>query len=145
MGWQSDVAAGYAQRLNDAGLGVYAPTIASGQPGAGAIYRGQLPADVLGYGIQTYRVGPDDPQNPTTQLRIQFWLRAATIGDLDDMDSGLYDTIQGLHGVAMGVAMVTDTQSYSSVPQGVDGNGNLERACNYTVDLDLPATALRSN
>jgi hypothetical protein len=138
MGWQSDVAVGFAVQLAAAGVGVW-----DKHGSTGTIYRGPLPPDLLGVGVQTYRVGPDDPQNATTQLRIQFWLRAATVADLDDLDSVLYDAVQGLAGVAMGVATVTDCRSLSSIPMGVDGNGNVERACNFTVDLDLPPTALR--
>lgn len=140
MGWQSDVARGFAQHLNDAGIGTWS------QAGTGGnIYRGALPPDVVpGIGIQTYRVGLDDPANPTTQVRIQFYLRAATVSALDDLDSDLYDAVQGLADVQMGAATVTDTQAYSSVPMGLDANGNPERASNYTVDLDLPDTALRA-
>lgn len=140
MGWQSDVATGYAAHLGATGVGTWDPAGSTGN-----VYLGPLPADLVpGIGIQTYRAGPDDPANPTTQLRIQFLLRAATIGALDDLDAALYDAVQGLHGVAMGAATVTDTQTVSAVPLGQDGNGNLERACNYAIDLDLPPTALRA-
>lgn len=140
MTWQTDTVEGYAQQLNDKGVGAWDPNGTSGN-----IYRGTLPEDVCpGIGIQAYRVGRDDPANPTTQLRMQFMLRAGSLGALDDLDAALYDALQGLHDVAMGVVMVTDTQSISAVPMGVDGNGNYERACNYAADLNLPDTALRA-
>jgi len=140
MGWQSDVAVGFAQLLDAAGVGTWDPDGSTGN-----IYLGELPPDACpGIGIQTYRAGTDDPANPTTQLRIQFWLRAATVGEIDDLDSALYDHVHGLQNLAMGAAMLTDCASYSSIPMGLDGNGNRERACNYTLQLDLPATALRS-
>ena len=139
MGWLSDVAAGCAAQLAAAGVGTWDPAGTSG-----SIVRGALPPDIVpGVGLHTYRVGRDDPANPTTQVRLQLMLRAATIAALDDLDSAAYNALQGLHGVAMGTVVVTDCQSYSAIPMGPDGNGNLERACNYVLDIDLPATALR--
>ena len=143
MGWQSDVARTIAQVLDDGSVGVYDPATV---PSTGNIYRGPLPATVCpGIGIHVYRVGRDDPANPTTQVRVQLWLRAATVDAVDDLDSAAYDALQGLHDVATGSAVITDVQSYSSMPMGVDSNGNAEKSTNYTADLDLPATALRSN
>lgn len=140
MSWQSDVTAGFAQRLEDFGVGTYDPIGAGGNIVIGALPPGLAP----GVGIQSYRLGADDPRNPTTQLRLQFWLRAATLNALDNLDAAIYDIVQGLANSLMGVAAVTNVQSVSVLPMGVDGNGNLERASNYAVDLDLPATALRS-
>jgi hypothetical protein len=144
MGWQSDTAVTIAQVLDDASVGTWVPT-APGVVSTGNIIRGPLPADVCpGIGIQTYRVGADDPSNPTTQIRVQLYLRAADVDALDNLDSAAYDALQGLHGVPTGSAVITDVQSYSSVPMGVDANGNAERTANYTVDLDLPDSALRA-
>lgn len=139
MSWQSDVANGLAQLLADADLGTWNPDAAGG-----TIVRGSLPPDTLGIGIQTYRAGDDDPAHPTTQLRVQFWLRAADIDTLDDLDSGIYDVLMGLSGSVFGGTHLTDTGAISAVPMGLDGQGNPERACSYRLELDLPATALRS-
>jgi len=145
VSWLSDFAVGAAQRLVAQGVGTWAPDTPTGSLGAGNIFRGSLPPDVTpGVGLQAYRAGPDDPQNPTTQVRLQAWLRAGTVAALDDLDAAVYDAFQGLSGVAFGTTQVTDSRCISSVPQGIDGNGNRERACNYAFELDLPATALRS-
>lgn len=140
MSWQSDAATGAAQHLSDQGVGIWDPNGTTGN-----IYRGALPADVVpGIGVQTYRVGADDPIAPTARLRIQFWLVAGSDGALDDLDAAIYDAMQGLTDAQWGDAHVTDCGSVSAIPQGVDGDGNPQRACNYQLDLDLPATALRS-
>lgn len=140
MGWQSDTAVGVAERLDALSIGVWAPTTA-----AGTIWRGALPPDVnFGIGILTYRIGADDPKNPNTKLRLQFFLRAPDIGTLDDTDEAIYDALLGLHGADFGTAQLTDTQSISALDAGVDSAGNPQRTCNYRLDLELPATALRS-
>jgi hypothetical protein len=140
MGWESDVATGFAQAIAAAGAGTFDPTGTGG-----SIVIGPLPPDTSpGVGITTYRAGADDPKNPTTRLRVQFWLRAPDAATLNDLDSAVYDAIQGLHAVTMGAATVSDCGSFASVPMGIDGNGNLERAAHYLADLSLPDTALRS-
>lgn len=140
-GWLSDVADGAAQRLHDAGIGVWDPDGTNGN-----ITRGSIPPDVCpAIGIQVYRFGPDNPAQPSAQVRLQFWLRAADIASLDDLDSAICDAFIGLNGVAFGVVTVTDANFISSVPQGKDAQGNPERSCNHSFELDLPPTALRSN
>ena len=140
MTWQSDVARTICQRLNDAGIGTW------NQAGTGgSIVRGTLPVDTCpGIGVQLYRAGADDPQNPTTQVRVQLWLRASTVAALDDLDAAVYDVLHGLQDQDAGAAVITHVISQSSVPMGLDGNGNAERSCNYQVHLDLAPTALRS-
>lgn len=140
MSWQSDVGNGIAQRLNDVGVGTWGPDDDTGNISRGAIKPDVCPA----IGIQTYRVGPDDPQHPTTQLRVQFRLRAADIDALDDLDAAIYDAFTGLNDVWFGDTHVTDTGTISSLGADPDANGNLGRTCNYSMQLDLPSTALRS-
>lgn len=140
MGWQGDAAVGIAAHLDGFSIGVWSPT-----DSAGTIWRGALPPEVnFGIGIQTYRIGADDPANPTTKLRVQFFLRAPDIDTLDSTDEAIYDAFMGLSNVDFGVAHVVDTQSISALSAGVDSRGNAQRTCNYQLDLDLPATALRS-
>lgn len=140
MSWQSDVADGAAQRLADLNIGTWTP-----DGSAGTIHRGAIPPNVnFGIGIQTYRAGPDNPGQPNTRLRIQFMLRAPDNTTLDDTDAAIYDAFMALAGVELGSAHVVDTQAISSLPMGLDESGNPQRACNYQLDLDLPATPLRS-
>lgn len=131
---------GVAQRVNGQRIGVWDPDGSSGN-----IYHGSLPAGVIpGIGLQGYRVGADDPQNPTTQQRVQFWLIADSFASLDDLDAAIYDAFQGLAEVDLNGVHVTQVISQSSIPQGIDGSGNPQRSCNYTFQIDLPATALRA-
>jgi hypothetical protein len=140
MGWQDDVETGYAARAAAACGLVWDPAGTDS-----TVIRGPLTATVVpGIGVQAYRVGPDDPVNPTSQLRIQFLIRATTYTGTADLAQLLYDAIHGLNGLVMGAATVTDTRALSDVPLGQNQNGNYERTCNYLVDLDLPATSLRS-
>lgn len=140
-GWLSDVGNGAAQRLADHGIGTWDP-----DDGTGNINRGSIPPDICpAIGLQAYRFGPDNPAQPSAQVRLQFWLRAADIDALDDLDAAIADLFIGLNGVTFGAVTVTDCNSISALPQGLDSQGNPERSCNYSLELDLPPTALRSN
>lgn len=139
MSWQTDLIDGLARDLDTAGVGTYDP-----DGTAGNIVQGAIPAapDQV-VGITSYRVAPDDPAHPTTEVRVQFYLRAPYIGALNDLDATVDAVVNGMTDRGYGQAHVTQARSWSSVPMGRDDHDRPERALNYRLDLDIPATALR--
>lgn len=145
MSWAEDLEQGVAGLLAAAGVGTYDPDAVLADGAAGVIVVGPLPDEVAaGIGVQSYRVGVDDPANPTSSVNVQLWARAASRSAVNDLDAAGYDAVQGAADVWFGSVHVTQAYSKSSIPMGRDDRGRWERSSNYTFELDLPATAHRS-
>lgn len=145
MTWTEDLDAGVAQLLAARGVGTFDPDADVAQGATGVIVLGGLSDEATsGVGIQSYRLGPDDPAAPVARVIVQLWARAATRAEVNQLDQAGYDALQGLADVWFGSCHVTQSVQKSSLPMGVDARLGYERSSNYTFDLDLPATSNRS-
>jgi hypothetical protein len=138
---ESDLLTGIAQILNDAGAGSYKP--AGGYTAAEtAIVFGELPTSpdrVIALSLYGFT---DAINQNLSSPRLQAMLRG---NPNDSLDVGalaveVFNALQGLAGVDCGTAHVVQCNRFSVVPQGVDGNKRYERADNYALDVNTPAT-----
>jgi hypothetical protein len=140
MSWDEDFEQGLAGYLDAQGVGTY-----DNSGFTGSLALGPLPDEIdSGIGITTYRLGVDDPSHPSTRVNVQLYARALTRAAVNALDARGYDAVHGLKDAWFGAAHVTQAVSKSSMPMGPDERGRFERSSNYTFELDLPATALRS-
>jgi hypothetical protein len=143
MSWQVDLDYGLAQRLADAGVGTWAPDdVIDGQ--INPIILGSLPPDVdQCIGIITVPVA-SDPVYPVSTVIAQFRIRGTATQNRDTA-SAIDDAVNGLQNVELGTAVLTDAQFQSATADAPNDTGQqLERTVQYRIELDLPATALRS-
>lgn len=96
--------------------------------------------------LTAYRVGGDDPQNPTGQITVQVRTRGLPDQpmDTDALDDAIYDVLQGAQRKTYGSLMVSQVLIRSSLPMGRDPSNRWERSTNYVLDVNYPPTSNRS-
>jgi hypothetical protein len=63
---------------------------------------------------------------------------------VSDLGTAVFDALQGLSGVQMGDAHLTDCSRVSSLPFEVDTHRRHVRSDNYRTDVNTPSTSARS-
>jgi hypothetical protein len=143
----ADIMRGIAQRLHDAGLGLYDPT--------GAAYTDPmtLPAIVFkempdvpdrvicitAYTIAGQPAMPLD--TPSLQIRTRGAPDAAF--DCDDIAGAVFDNLHGATRIPLGTVTAVQILQRSSIPMGIDSNRRWERSDNYAIDANVPTTSNR--
>ena len=141
---ETDLLTGLAQWLHDQGLATYRPS-GGYQSGETAVVFGPLPDDPdRCIGLTVY-AATDEANVPLSHLRVQLMFRGNPNDSLDpgEIAGPVFNAFNGTSGLVFGTAYVNQAQRVSRVPLGVDGNQRSERADNYALDVDFPATAGR--
>lgn len=139
--FETDLLTGLAQHLNDAGVGVYKPAggyLASDT----AIVFGELPtAPDRVIALSLYGFTDAITQNLSSP-RVQVMLRGTPNNSLDvgTLAVSVFGAMHALAGADYGTAHVVQCNRFSTVPLGVDESKRYERADNYLLDVNTPAT-----
>lgn len=142
--WESDLLAGLAQRLAAAGAGTYRPT-GGYTADETAIVFGELPAvGDRALALAVYAARDAIEQNLST-VRVQVLIRSAVNNSLDcgALAVAVFDALHASSGFAAGTAYVVQCNRVSAVPLGMDENKRYERADNYELTVNTPASAGR--
>lgn len=85
------------------------------------------------------------PDGPLDQMNVQLRFRGLPDNDtdVDQLGGAAFDLLHGLKNVTFGGVHVIQMLQKSSIPMGIDQNQRWERSDNYTLDVDVPATANR--
>lgn len=145
MAADTDLLAGLAQDLHDAGAGTYRPTGAY-QPSETAIVFGAMPdSPNRVICLATYGPSDDHPEVALGVRRVQVRTRGLPGNYLDavNLDNTCFDALHGLEHRQYGTAHANQILRLSGGPLGQDATKRWEMSSNYQVDLDTPPTALR--
>lgn len=140
MGFTTDLLAGVAQLLDVDGVakwdpaGVYAVTdvgIVIGPPS-------QSPPSLVALAVYN---SSDDPAASDSTVFLQVRTRAPDDDPrkADDLDDGVFNSLQGLRATINGIRVVYGKRNSSS-PIGVDDTGRQERTSNYELMVHRPST-----
>lgn len=141
MSTTRDLLEGIATYLDGQGVGVYNPT-AVNDPDDTVITMKNLPSKSP-RAIMLTAYGPSDhPTINLSQIRVQVWFRGVPNDslDVDDLGDSVFDVLHGLEHRDFGSAHVVQALRISSLPMGEDANNRHERADNYVLDVNRPAT-----
>lgn len=139
-----DIMTGLAELLDGAGIGDFSPTAAYAA-GDTAIALKNMPADPDRAIVITAYLVDAQPAMHLDQVNVQIRTRGAPddTTDVDVLADQVYAFCQGLTYVQLGGVTVNQMILKSSIPMGIDQNNRWERSDNYTLDVDVPATANR--
>lgn len=149
MGFTTDLFAGVAQLLDDAGVGTWR---ADGRytNGTGALLAGITEPVIVRTSVPSapdrvitltpYGVADDIDQADSVQ-----GLQVRTRGTKDprvveDIDDAVFDALHSLSDVVIGGVFVLLIERRSTTSLGVDANGREERSSNYYLTLTRPST-----
>lgn len=85
------------------------------------------------------------PNQPLDKMNVQIRFRGLPDNetDVDELGGAAFALLHGLTDRTFGGVHVTQMLQKSSLPMGLDQNNRWERSDNYTLDVDVPATANR--
>ncbi|MFJ4847537.1 minor capsid protein [Streptomyces sp. NPDC088733] len=131
MGYTSDLVAGLAQLLDDAGIGAYRPNGPPFTVGDTAIVLGNMPAapDRV-ICLNPYPV--EDTGMPETITAVQFRIRCgADPTDVLDLADAVFDALDNRSRFTLGTVPVDLAWRFSQLPWGADTVGREELTANY--------------
>lgn len=140
MGFTSDLLAGVAQLLDADGVAVWNPSGVYTDSEVGIVIGppSQKPPSLVALAVYN---SADDPAASDSTVFLQVRTRAPDDDPrkADDLDDGVFDSLQGLRATVNGVRLVYGKRNSSS-PLGVDSNGRQERTSNYELMVHRPST-----
>lgn len=140
MGFTSDLLAGVAQLLDTDGVATWNPTGVYADNEVGIVIGppSQKPPSLVA--LATYN-SSDDPAAPDSIVFLQVRTRAPDDDPrkVQDLDDGVFDSLQGLRATVNGIRVVYGRRN-SSAPLGIDGSGRQERTSNYELMVHWPST-----
>lgn len=139
MGFTSDLLAGVAQLLNADGVAVWNPSGAYADNEIGIVIGppSQKPPSLVALAVYN---SSDSPALADSTVFLQVRSRAPDDDPrkAQDLDDGVFDSLQGLRATVNGVRVVYGKRN-SSAPIGVDGSGRQERTSNYELMVHRPS------
>jgi hypothetical protein len=149
MSYTTDLLTGFAQKLADAGLGVYHtdPTAPYLSTDTAIVFKNMPATPDRCIVLNLYGTGaPEDPQNAVSQLGLQVRARGLPnpVTDVNDIMGSIFLLLHGMTHQQFGSVHVNQCFRNSSVPMGQDTNKREEHADNYYLDCDMPPGANRT-
>lgn len=142
MGFQTDLAVGFADLLVTAGAGTWRATGAYATSETG-IYLRVLPASPDRAIVLAPYVVTDDPtlSDSVTGLQIATRWEGANPTGNDDLADAVFDALQNLPRTTLSTGLVvTDCYRRSGSSLGQDGNQRWRTAQNFYIDAHRPST-----
>lgn len=146
MSAELDLLEGFGAYLTEQGVALYSDAGASyATTELPVVTFGPLPTTPDRVIALTVYSSVDDPLQPLSTFRVQFYVRGVPGDSLDAalIAETVFGAIQSMHGVTFGGVNVSDCRRFSFIPQGIDENNRAERADNYTVVTAMPGTTWR--
>lgn len=139
MGFTSDLLAGVAQKLEDAGVGVYHPSGVYLSTDVGIVFD-VVPANPEQVVVLTAYSDDDDPTQDESAVGVQVRTRGTQDPRTSqDMQDAAFDVLHNLPRQQIGGTTVSSCLRRSTAYLGVDGNGRHERVSNYRITLHRPS------
>lgn len=147
MSATSDLLDGLAQFLADAGVATYRGDGSAYLAGETAVVFALMPQEPDRVVCLTDYTLADDAANPWSTVRVQVRTRGVPNDPMDvrALRDAVYVALQSESALTLGSVTVAQVLRVSSIPLGIDVNNRYELADNYTLDVQLPATANRPN
>lgn len=128
-----------------AGLGTYSPTavLLDSQTG---IYTKGMPEHPDRAVVLTVYGATDAPKENLTSFNVQVWCRGLPNQplDVDDLGDAIFNLLQGAEALTFGSVKVLQILRKFPAQMGDDANQRWERADNYVIDANIPATPGRT-
>jgi len=139
-----DLLVGFAQMLNDSGIGVYNPSGVYTPTQTGIVFK-TVPQGPDRCIILTVVPLIDSVEIPMGKTLLQVRTRGLPNQPLDveDLGDACFDLLQNIKNLTMGSTHIIQCLRNSSVPMGQDNSKRWERVDHMYIDLDYPPTVNR--
>lgn len=139
MSFTTDLLTGIAERLHDAGVGVWRPDDVNTADEIAIVLRSLPTQPDRAIALATYDLGHDWTQ-PDSRIGLQVRIRGTRDPFVDqDIDDACFDVLHGLWAVEIGGVTVVSVSRESGASLGPDGEGRYERTSNYHVHAHRPS------
>lgn len=145
MSVEADLLVGIATALDAAGAATYNPSGVYAATDTAIVF-GPLQSTPYRQVALTVYGSFDSINENRSEFRVQAYCRGVSGNSLDvgELAQGVFDVLQSLTAQQWGDAYLIQCYRISFVPQGIDTNLCSERADNYAVDVNTPATSRRN-
>ncbi|WP_076260872.1 minor capsid protein [Intrasporangium flavum] len=141
-GYESDLLAGLAQELQDAGVAVYRPDTPYEDGETAITFGTMLDQPDRCVTLTTYPL-TDQPREALSLVGVQVRSRAESYLDANDLNVAIFRALHGLTGRQYGTCHLVQLLRRTSVPMGADTDQRWEHSANLYADINPPTTALR--